>query len=117
MPDQVEVNSEEEVDLIRAAAWYSDGSDVSKKVVWDKADIDFTAEGSHMIEGSVVDESFPFPLAVGYGDPVIFPWEGKWYYISTNDNTDDIGLYVREADSVRELFLEGVTGTSDSGKR
>ena len=56
-----------------------------------------------------MDESFPFPLAVGYGDPVIFPWEGKWYYISTNDNTDDIGLYVREADSVRELFLEGVT--------
>ena len=109
VPDQVEVHSEEEVDLIRAAAWYSDGSDVSKKVVWDKADIDFTAEGSHMIEGSVVDESFPFPLAVGYGDPVIFPWEGKWYYISTNDNTDDIGLYVREADSVRELFLEGVT--------
>ena len=52
---------------------------------------------------------YVFPLAEGYGDPVIFPWDGKWYFIATNDNTDDIGLYVREADSVTALFAPGVT--------
>ena len=40
---------------------------------------------------------------------MIFRWEGRWYYISTNDNLDDIGLYVREAETVEELFAEGLT--------
>ncbi|MCR5503846.1 MAG: family 43 glycosylhydrolase [Lachnospiraceae bacterium] len=47
---------------------------------------------------------YRFPLAEGYGDPVIFSRDGKWYFISTNDNTDDIGIYVREADTVQRLF-------------
>ena len=48
--------------------------------------------------------SFKFPLAKGFGDPVIFPWKEKWYFISTCDNTGDIGIYVREANTVPELF-------------
>ena len=47
---------------------------------------------------------YSFPLAKGYGDPVIFKWCEKWYYVSTNDNLDDIGIYAREADSVMGLF-------------
>lgn len=108
VPECVRIHSEEELDQVRAEALYSDGSVVSKKVLWDKKNIDFTAEGSYETEGTVRDGHFPFPVAVGYGDPVIFPWEGKWYYISTNDNTDDIGLYVREADCVSGLFRENV---------
>ena len=52
---------------------------------------------------------YRFPLARGYGDPVIFSWEGKWYFISTNDNLNDIGIYVREAETVAGLFAEGIT--------
>ncbi|MDE6882445.1 MAG: family 43 glycosylhydrolase [Lachnospiraceae bacterium] len=107
VPECVELDSGEELDQVRAEAVYSDGSCHSKRVVWDKTGIDFAPGGSYEVTGSIVDQSFPFPVAVGYGDPVIFPWEGKWYYISTNDNTNDIGLYVREADSVRGLFREG----------
>ena len=40
---------------------------------------------------------------------MIFPWKGKWYFIATNDNLDDIGLYVRVADHVGGLFEEGIT--------
>ena len=108
VPERVEIHSEEELNQIRAEALYSDGSAVLKKVVWDKKNIDFAAEGIYETEGMVRDGHFSFPVAVGYGDPVIFPWEGKWYYISTNDNTDDIGLYVREADCVSGLFRENV---------
>lgn len=108
VPEYIGIHSEEELDQIRARALYSDGSAVLKQVAWDKKNIDFAAEGSYETEGTVIDGSFPFPVAVGYGDPVVFPWEGKWYYISTNDNTDDIGLYVREADCVSGLFLENV---------
>ena len=45
-----------------------------------------------------------FPLAVGWADPVIFTWEGKWYFQATNDNNNNIGLFIREADSVAGLF-------------
>ena len=53
-------------------------------------------------------ERFVFPLAKGYGDPVIFRWNGKWYFVATNDNLNDIGIYVREADSVPGLFSQGI---------
>lgn len=107
IPEQVELDSEEDLDRVRAEAVYSDGSCHSKRVVWDKAGINFVPGGSYEVKGRIVDQRFPFPVTVGYGDPVIFPWEGKWYYISTNDNQNDIGLYVREADSVKGLFQEG----------
>ena len=106
VPECVELDSGEALDRVRAEAVYSDGSCHSKRIVWDKTGIDFAPGGRYEVTGRIVDQSFPFPVAVGYGDPVVFPWEGKWYYISTNDNTNDIGLYVREADSVRGLFRE-----------
>lgn len=109
VPECAVVHSAGELDEIRATAVYSDGSASLKKVIWEKEGIDFSAPGTCEVQGRVADKSYPFPLAKGYGDPVLFRWEGKWYYISTNDNMDDIGLYVREADTVRELFEEGIT--------
>ncbi len=106
VPETVTISSEEELDRLRAKVVYSDGSCHWKSVRWDKSGIDFAANGTYEAEGTVMNQHFPFPVAVGYGDPVVFPWEGKWYYISTNDNTNDIGLYAREADHVEELFLE-----------
>ena len=109
VPECVSVHTTQELEAIKAKALYSDGSSVWKRVVWETGKIDFSMPGIYEVEGKVADKSYPFPLAEGYGDPVIFHWDKKWYYISTNDNTDDIGLYVREADTVRELFGENVT--------
>ena len=50
---------------------------------------------------------FPFPLTHGYADPVILPWKGKYYFLSTNDNTNDVGLYVRVSDTIMGLFDPG----------
>ena len=36
-----------------------------------------------------------FPLAVGYADPVLLFRGGAWYFLATNDNVNDIGLFVR----------------------
>lgn len=57
---------------------------------------------------SEIDNRITFPLAVGFADPVVFHYKGFWYFIATNDNLDDIGLYVRKADTVKKLFEEGV---------
>lgn len=47
---------------------------------------------------------FSFPLASGWADPQIFAWDGKYYFIATNDNNNNIGIFVRESDTVKGLF-------------
>ena len=49
---------------------------------------------------------FKFPLVEGFADPQVFPWNGKWYFIATNDVNHNIGLHVREADTVDDLFTD-----------
>ena len=107
VPEEIRVRSEQELDEIGAVLAYSDGSRRKKKVTWKKDGIRFDRPGTYEIRGQVTQQRFQFPLAKGYGDPVVFPWDGKWYYISTNDNLDDIGLYVREGQCIDDLFAEG----------
>lgn len=106
VPESVTVSSKEELEAVKAEAVYSDGSKAAKSVDWHTEGIDFSKEQTVTVKGTVRQQSFPFPLARGYGDPVLTQWEGKWYYISTNDNTDNVGIYVREADTPIELFDE-----------
>lgn len=47
---------------------------------------------------------FNYPLVKGFADPVIFTWKNKWYFLATNDINGNIGLFMREADSVDGLF-------------
>jgi GH43 family beta-xylosidase len=54
------------------------------------------------------ESCYNFPLALGHADPVIFSWQGKWYYIFTNDNNGNIGFRVRRAKRVPELFVPDV---------
>ena len=108
LPESVAVTSREELEKLRAIAVYSDGSTVPKKISWNMEQIDFSVPGTYQVRGSLYDTQYPFPLARGYGDPVIFLWKGKWYFLGTNDNLDDIGIYVREADTVSGLFAKGV---------
>lgn len=108
LPECVTVKSAEELSAVQARAVYSDGSTAQKQVKWDCSSVDFTKAGTYTVSGEVQTPEYPFPLANGYGDPVILPWEGKYYFIATNDNTNDVGLYVREADTVAGLFAEGI---------
>ena len=48
--------------------------------------------------------SLQFPLARGFGDPVVLLWKEDYYFIATNDNVNDIGLYVRKAHELDDLF-------------
>lgn len=104
VPEWVTAGCREEVEGVRAIAVYSDGSTAEKKVSWETDAINFTEEGTYEIRGTVQNEQYNFPLACGYGDPVIFFREGRYYFIATNDNLNDIGLYVRAADDIKGLF-------------
>lgn len=102
-----EPTSLKELEDIKARAVYSDGSTVEKCVVWDSEAIDFSVPGTYKVKGEIPREEYQFPLAKGYADPVILPWNDKYYYMATNDNVNDIGIYVREADTIKDLFAPG----------
>ena len=104
LPERVTVSDAKELNRIKALAVYTDGSTDEKRVDWDLSDVDFQKEGEYLARGHVSVPSYPFPLDRGWGDPVVFPWEGKYYCIATNDNRDDVGFYVREADRPEKLF-------------
>lgn len=107
VPESVSVTSANDLKAVKATAVYSDGSTADKQVTWDVEDIDYTAPGTYTVQGKVVTHEVPFPLASGYADPVILPWHSKYYFLATNDNVNDIGIYVREADTLSGLFAPG----------
>jgi len=108
VPELIFASSASDVAKTEATASYSDGSTAQKQVKWDTDSIDFKSPGIYEINGVVLNETYKFPLAKGYGDPVILPWKGKYYYIATNDNLGDVGFYVREADTPAALFDDGI---------
>ena len=104
VPELAVASSAEELENVTATAFYSDGSSVQKRVKWDMSAVDFQKPGTYRVSGKAFQQEFPFPLAKGYADPDILKWEGKYYFLATNDNVNDIGMFVREADTVEELF-------------
>jgi len=111
VPDSVNVVSAYQLQAVKATAIYSDGSTADKRIKWDFNGIDFSKSGSYTVEGRAIQETYSFPLTFGYADPVILPWNNKYYYIATNDNNNDIGMYVREANTIKGLFDHGFKET------
>ena len=107
VPESITVATAEELDGLYATALYSDGSTGMKKLHWNQTEL--SAPGTYRLVAQVGEKPLPFPLATGYGDPVLLKWEGKWHFIATNDNLDDVGLYIRQGATVEELFREDVT--------
>ena len=108
LPREVDAASPADVQAVNAAAIYSDGSAALQSVDWDLSPVDFSTPGVYAIEGEIRSNPYHFPLTQGTGDPVIVPWEGKYYYLSTSDTTGDVGLYLREADTREGLFAPDV---------
>lgn len=102
-PDEISVCSEEELADYCATLTYSDGTTVQRKVNWDLSAVDFNKEGDYNIQGKVQQEHFPFPVAFNRADPCVTRWDGKYYFIATNDADDNHTLYIREADTITSL--------------
>lgn len=98
LPDEVEKS---ELASLEAEVVYTDGSIDRKPVRWKVSEDGATAVGE------ILQNKYPYPSACGWADPVIYRYEGQWYFLATNDNTGDVGLYIRRADSVEGLFAAG----------
>ena len=103
VPDSVTAASLEELGAVKAVARYSDGSTVEKRVDWYADKIDWTSPGRYTVEGRIHQDRFEFPVAWHKADPCIGKWNGKYYFISTNDLDHEHTIFMREADSIPGL--------------
>jgi len=106
IPKEILVNSLEALNGTKVAAVYSDGAKVLKKVRFEKEDvakIDFSKPGAYNVRGQVYQEHFDFPVALNRADPCVTYWQGKYYFIATNDADNNHTLYLRCSDT-----LEGI---------
>ena len=115
VPEQVTAVSGEEVEAVRATALYNDGSTASKQVDWDLSEVDFSKPGLYTATGTVTQPTFQNdqPLFVGRPDPEMVKYNGKFYFIST-DESGQSRIFIRQSDtlasigqSTESLILDG----------
>lgn len=95
----------------RVNALYSDGSRVPKPINWDMEElgkINFMKRGRYVLHGRVHQLGGIFPIATDRADPCVCRWQGKYYYIATNDADGNHTLYMRCTDS-----LEGIENAEE----
>lgn len=116
VPEEVTVSCADDVKKVQAVLGYSDGTSRPCRVDWDCSGIDFSRPGRYPLRGTVRQEHFPFPVAYNRADPCVTRWNGKYYFIATNDADDNHTLYIREADTLaglvdapETLLLDSVT--------
>ena len=114
VPAEVEAASPADLADIRAAARYSDGSTVLKRIDWDMNVIDWTKPGRYEVEGRVHQDRFEFPMAWNKADPAVCRWQDRYYFISTNDLDGNCTLFIREADSIPALVTAQQTCILDT---
>lgn len=102
-PAQVKAASPEELSQYKARSLFTDGTKVERKVDWDLSTVDFNTPGTYTIKGRIHQEHFEFPVAFNRADPCVGKWNGKYYFIATNDADKEHTLYIREADTLPEL--------------
>ncbi len=103
VPKTITVSTKPELDALRATAVYSDGTIAKKRVDWELATVDFATPGAYEIKGKIHQDHYEFPVAFNRADPCIGQWNGKYYFIATNDADWNHTLYIREADTIPEL--------------
>lgn len=103
VPEMVTAKSAEELREIKALVRYSDGSTDEKHIDWELDGVDFTMSGSREIRGKVHQDNFVFPFSTNRADPCMAKWQGKYYFIATDDSSHEQNMYIREAASIPEL--------------
>lgn len=103
VPEDITVSSRDELDKIKVKLLYSDGTSGYRYVKWYTDGIDFGRPGTYEIEGLVKQNHYEFPIAFNRADPCIGKWNGRYYFIATNDADHEHTLYMREADSIPGL--------------
>ncbi len=104
VPMAIKVSSAYELNNLKITLRYSDGSTARKSVKWKLDNVDFYTPGEYEIEGEIEVPHFEFPIMFDRADPCIGRWNGRYYFIATNDADENHTLYIRESDTIEGLL-------------
>jgi len=113
LTQEVDEMSIKNLKAIKAAATYSDGVKVERKIDWYTKSVDDKSNEA-LIEGVVHQEHFEFPFTENRADPCCMYWRGKYYFIATNDADNNHTLYIRCADTLQDIVTAKETLILDS---
>lgn len=89
---------------------YDDGSTARRPVDWDPESlgtVDWERPGEYPVTGTVRQRVYPFPFVVDRADPTILAYQGRYYFIATDDLDGDCvsptRLLIRVAESIAGL--------------
>lgn len=114
VPEKLTVGSREELHALRVTAHYSDGTTAKKRIDWYDEDVDFSVPGTYTVKGRVHQDRYEFPLTWHRADPCVGRWNGKYYFIATNDRDGNNSLSIRESDTIPGLFTAQETKILDT---
>ncbi|UJF31414.1 family 43 glycosylhydrolase [Paenibacillus hexagrammi] len=95
----------DELSSKKVTASYNDGSTAEKAVNWNQDQfnqIDFSQPGVYTVGGTVKQTAYPKDMIPQYADPNVLLYNGKYYFIATNEN-GQMNLNMREADTILGL--------------
>ena len=108
VPQTVIAGSKSELENIKATVRYTDGSIHQKHVFWDADSIDFAKAGRYTVEGQIAVRRFGFPVEDHpWADPVVTYYNGRYYFIATNDADGQTSFEIRKAETPEALFEAG----------
>ncbi len=109
LPRSVVAKSASDVEGIGAKIVYTDGTSHTKGVKWDLSEVDFSRPGKYTVNGKIRRRRFPFPVEKrAWGDPIITRYQGKYYFIGTDDWGGNKIFEAREAITPEALFAPDV---------
>ncbi len=89
---------------------YDDGSTAQRPVDWDPdslAGVGWDRPGEYVVTGTVRQRVYPFPFVVDRADPTVLSYQGRYYFIATDDPDGNCvatsRLMIRVADSIAGL--------------
>lgn len=103
VPDKVVLHAREDLDKQFVDTVFSDGTIVPKKFVIDESQLDFSKPGKYTVKATLTQNHFDNPIAINRADPDVTFWNGKYYFIATNDADDNHTLFIKEADTIEGL--------------
>lgn len=92
--------------LPNLTAYYSDGSIEEIPVIWNEnqlKEIDFNKPGVYQVQGEAVVKDYESPMIYGTADPVIYLYNNQYYFIATNEEGNQLDIYLRCANTIEEL--------------
>ena len=104
---KISVNAGQKADLAntKVMAHYTDGSSAYKAVNWNQtelAGVNFNIPGTYTVNGTVKqldDDGTNYPFLKERADPAVVKFNNKYYFIATTES-QNIGLYIRESDTL-----------------